>query len=79
MLTRPSIQILFTYYDIIIDFLNLAFCSEHFIDIKYWILAIFNMNKKFNSDSLCAFKLASGFSQIDIVTYLCKSLNSCDW
>ena len=58
MLTRPmlSIQILFTNYDIITDFLNLAFCSEHFISIKNRILATFNINKKFNSDSLCAIK-----------------------
>ena len=49
-----NIQILFTNYNIITDFLNLAFCSEHFISIK--ILATFNINKKFNSDSLCAFK-----------------------
>jgi hypothetical protein len=58
MLTRPmlDIQILFTNYDIITDFLNLTFCSEHFISINHRILATFNKNKKFNSDSLCAFK-----------------------
>jgi hypothetical protein len=33
-----NIRILFTNYDIITDFLNLAFCSEHFISIKYRIL-----------------------------------------
>ena len=57
MLTRPMliIRILFTNYDIITDFLNQAFCSEHFISIKHRILATFNINKKFNSDSLCAF------------------------
>jgi hypothetical protein len=39
MLTHPmlNIQILFINYDIITDFLNLAFCSEHFISIKYRI------------------------------------------
>jgi hypothetical protein len=41
-----DIQILFTNYDIITYFLNLAFCSEHFISIKHWILATFNINKK---------------------------------
>jgi hypothetical protein len=48
MLTHPmlNIQILFINYDIITDFLNLAFCSEHFISIKYRILATFNINKK---------------------------------
>ena len=59
MLTRPmlNIQILFTNYDIITDFLNLGFCSEHFISIKYRILATFNKNKKFSSDSLCGFEI----------------------
>ena len=57
MLTRPmlNIRILFTNYDIITYFLNLVFCSEHFISIKHQILSTFNINKKFNSDSLCAF------------------------
>jgi hypothetical protein len=57
MLTRPmlNIQILFTNYDIIAYFLNLAFCSEHFISIINRILATFNINKKFNYDSLYAF------------------------
>jgi len=39
-------------------FLNLAFCSEHFISIKHRILATFNLNKKFNSDSLYVFKVS---------------------
>jgi hypothetical protein len=39
-------QILFTNYDIIAYFLNLASCSEHFISIKHRILATFNINKK---------------------------------
>ena len=52
-----DIQILFTNYDIITYFLNLAFCSEHFISIKHRILATFNINKKINSDSLYAFNL----------------------
>ena len=41
-----DIRILFTNYDIIIYFLNLAFCSEHFISIKHRILATFNINKQ---------------------------------
>ena len=41
-----DIQILFTNYDIIAYFLNLASCSEHFISIKHRILATFNINKK---------------------------------
>jgi hypothetical protein len=39
------IRILFTNYDIIAYFLNLAFCSEHFISIKHRIFATFNINK----------------------------------
>jgi len=50
-----NIRILFTNYDIITEFLNLAFCSEHFISIKHHILATFNI-KKINSDSLYAIK-----------------------
>ena len=47
MVIPPTdIQILFTNYDIITYFLNLAFCSEHFIIIKHRILATFNINKK---------------------------------
>ena len=42
-----DIQILFTNYDIIAYFLNLASCSEHFISIKHRILATFKINKKF--------------------------------
>jgi hypothetical protein len=59
MLTHPmlNIRIPFTNYDIIADFLNLAFCSEHCISIKHRILATVNINKNFNSDSLCAFKV----------------------
>ena len=41
-----DIRILFTNYDIIAYFLNLASCSEHFISIKHRILATFKMNKK---------------------------------
>jgi hypothetical protein len=44
-----DIRILFTNYDIITYFLNLASCSEHFISIKHRILATFNINKKIQS------------------------------
>ena len=50
-----NIRILFTNYNIITDFLNLAFCSDHFISIKHRTLATFNINNKFNSDSLYVF------------------------
>jgi hypothetical protein len=45
-ISPTDIQILFTNYDIITYFLNLASCSEHFISIKHRILATFNINKK---------------------------------
>jgi hypothetical protein len=76
MLTHPmlSIRILFTNYDIITDILNLAFSSEHFISIKHRILATFNINKKINSDSLCAFNNNSShhcctFSNISAISW----------
>jgi hypothetical protein len=50
-----DIRILFTNDDIIAYFLNLASCSEHFINIKDRILATFDINKKKNSDNLYAF------------------------
>ena len=59
-----DIRILFTYYDIIAYFLNLASCSEHFISIKHRILATFNINKKLNSDSLYAFKDENKFNNL---------------
>jgi hypothetical protein len=40
------IRILFTNYDIITYFFNLAPCSEHFISIKHRILTTFNINKQ---------------------------------
>jgi hypothetical protein len=49
-----DIRILFTNYDIITYFLNLASCSEHFISIQHRILATFNINKK--NSILTAFK-----------------------
>jgi hypothetical protein len=51
MFPYPGVSITFANYDIIAYFLNLASCSEHFISIKYRILATFNINKKINSDS----------------------------
>jgi hypothetical protein len=50
-------QIIFTNYDIIAYFFNLASCSEHFISIKHRILATFNINKKNQSERLYAFKV----------------------
>ena len=51
-----AIRILFTNYDIIAYFLNLASCPEHFMSIKHRILATFNINNNKNADSLYAFK-----------------------
>ena len=48
-----DIRILFTNYDIITYFLNLASCSEHFISIKHRILATFNTNKKYSILTAC--------------------------
>ena len=45
-ISPTNIRILFTNYDIITYFLNLASCSEHFISIKHRILTTFNINKK---------------------------------
>jgi hypothetical protein len=50
-----------TNYDIIADFLNLAYCTEHFISIKHRILVTFNINKKFNSDNLYAFNCCRNY------------------
>jgi hypothetical protein len=46
-ISPTDIRILFTNYDIITYFLNLASCSEHFISIKHRILATFNINGNF--------------------------------
>ena len=56
VISPTNIQILFTNYDIITYFLNLASCSEHFISIKHRILATFNINKKNQSERLYTFK-----------------------
>ena len=56
-ISPTNIRILFTNYDIIAYFLNLASCSEHFISIKHRILATFNINKKNQSERLYAFNL----------------------
>ena len=75
MLTRPmlNIQILFTNYDIITYFLNLAFCSEHFISKKNRILATFNINKKFNYDSLYTFNARNNNQTLQRIS--CVKLN----
>ena len=70
-----SIQILLTNYDIT-DFLNLAFCSEHFISIKHRILSTFNINKKFNSDSMYAFNLSLVLLQGLVIKYFDKERSS---
>ena len=57
-----DIRILFTNYDIIAYFLNLASCSEHFISIKHRILATFNINKKKNqSERMYVFKVVNKY------------------
>jgi hypothetical protein len=45
-ISPTNIQTLFTNYDIITYFLNLASCSEHFISIKHRISATFNIKYK---------------------------------
>jgi hypothetical protein len=45
-ISATDTQILFTNYDIITYFLNLASCSKHFISKKHQILATFNINQK---------------------------------
>ena len=57
-ISPTNIQILFTNYDIITYFLNLASCSEHFTSIKHRILATFNINKKNQSERLYAFNIS---------------------
>ena len=57
-----DIRILFTNYDIIAYFLNLASCSEHFISIKHRILATFNIKKKKNqSERMYVFKVVNKY------------------
>jgi hypothetical protein len=60
-ISPTDIRIIFTNYDNMPYFLNLASCSEHFISIKHRILATFNIRKKINSDGLYAF---NGISSI---------------
>ena len=48
-----DIRILFTNYDIITYFLNLASSSKHFISIKHRILAAFNINKTQSILTVC--------------------------
>jgi hypothetical protein len=54
-ISPTDIRILFTNYEIIAYFLNLASCSEYFISIKHRILATFNINKNNQSEGLYAF------------------------
>ena len=56
-ISPTNIRILFTNYDIITFSLNLVSCSEHFISIKYRILATFDINKKNQSERLYAFNI----------------------
>jgi hypothetical protein len=56
-------------------FFKPGFCSEHFISIKHRILATFNTNKKFNSDSLYAFKIEKLQNRNIIIIY--HSLTFC--
>jgi hypothetical protein len=56
-ISPTNFQIIFTNYNIITYFLNLASCSEHFISIKHQILATFNINKKNQSERLYAFNI----------------------
>ena len=66
-----DIQILFTNYDIIAYFLNLASCSEHFISIKHRILATFKINKKNQFERLYAFKRNDGLEIVLMLTMKC--------
>jgi hypothetical protein len=52
-ISPTDFRILFTNYDIITYFLNLASCSEHFISIKHRILATFNINQKKSIQTAC--------------------------
>ena len=65
-----DIRILFTNYDIIAYFLNLASCSEHFISIKHRILATFNINKKKSILTACMplSMFFATFSKIQVIT-----------
>jgi hypothetical protein len=44
-ISPTDIQILFTNYNIMTYFLNLAFCSEHFISIKHWAEPVFPQSR----------------------------------
>ena len=66
-----DIRILFTNYDIIAYFLNLASCSEHFISIKHRILATFKINKKNQFERLYAFKRNDGLEIVLMLTMKC--------
>ena len=74
-ISTTNIQILFTNYDIITYFLNLASCSEHFISIKHRILATFNINKKNQSEQLYAFKLINILNFKWFIRYIYRNLH----
>ena len=63
-------RILFTNYDIIAYFLNLASCSEHFISIKHRILATFNKNKKNQFERL--------YNVTHLISKFCCEYKRCD-
>ena len=65
-----DIQILFTNYDIIAYFLNLASCSAHFISIKHRILATFNINKKNQFELLYAFKYTEFYFPFNTMNFI---------
>jgi hypothetical protein len=62
-----DIQILFTNYDIIAYFLNLASCSEHFISIKHRILTTFNINNKNQFERLYAFNIIVVYKEVQCI------------
>jgi hypothetical protein len=65
-----DIRILFTNYDIIAYFLNLASCSEHFISIKHRILATFNINKTNQFERL--------YNVTHLISKFCCEYKRCD-
>ena len=59
-----DIRILFTNYDIIAYFLNLASCSEHLISIQHRILATFNIKQKTKNNLSYCMPLTETFNYI---------------
>ena len=68
-----DMRILFTNYDIITYFLNLASCSEHFISIKHRILATLIYTKK-SFLIACIPLTIRQMSTIGIIIFSLKSL-----